>query len=187
MSRVAGGVAPDLPGRLRTAQALEEPRLLLGAKNRLCRLVFAEIGDLIAAKADRLRRLAAVVSAPRIHDFHRFFRHEFRKMRARKRLRFRSTGRFLGAIAVLVGDDQVDVAAPAQCAITLEAADGREIVCFLAQAVFVEMRNRRIDHRAADQTVRAMLRWISRFAPAGIRTTPDSRRLFAFAPGALHR
>src|ERR1700675_1908817 len=37
------GVAPNLPGRLRVAQALEEPSLLLGAKNCLRGLVFAEI------------------------------------------------------------------------------------------------------------------------------------------------
>src|ERR1700723_928716 len=46
------GVAPNLPGRLRVAQALEEPSLLLGAKNCLRGPVFAEIFYLDTAETN---------------------------------------------------------------------------------------------------------------------------------------
>ena len=67
------------------------------------------------------------------------------KVVARKRLRFGLISRFFGTIAALVGDDEFYIASPAQRAVALEAADGRQVVRFLAESVFVETCHRRID------------------------------------------
>ncbi len=40
------GIGPDLPRRRRLPQPILEPRLLLGAEDRLRRLVLAEVGHL---------------------------------------------------------------------------------------------------------------------------------------------
>src|SRR5271163_264315 len=47
-----GGVAPNLPGCFRNAQAFEKPGLLLGAKNCLSGAVLGEIRNVDAAETD---------------------------------------------------------------------------------------------------------------------------------------
>src|SRR5439155_6752242 len=51
----------------------------------------------------------------------------------------------LRSVAVLVGDDQLHVAAPAQGTIAREAGDCGEIVRLLPEALRVEARDRRVD------------------------------------------
>src|SRR3569833_351023 len=64
----AGGVSPDLPGRRRGLQPVEEPCLLLGPKDRLWRIALAEVGDLLVAERDGVGGLAACVNAARIEN-----------------------------------------------------------------------------------------------------------------------
>src|ERR1700722_3371629 len=75
-----GSIAPDFPGRFGVAQTIEEPGFLLSSENGLGGAVFAEIRDLDAAKMDGLGRPTAIVSSPRIENFHGGFRHEFGKV-----------------------------------------------------------------------------------------------------------
>src|SRR6185312_14115870 len=73
------GVSPQLPGRGRGLQAVEKPRLLCGAEDRLRRIALAEVGDLFVAEGDGIGRLAAGVKASRVEDLVDFLRHELGK------------------------------------------------------------------------------------------------------------
>ena len=161
-----GRIAPNLPSRFRVAKAFQKPGPLLSTKNGLRGLVLAEICDLHPPEADRGRRPTAIVGSPPIQDFHSTFRNELRKVIARKRFCLGLIGRLLGTIGALIGDDELDVAAPPQRAVALEAADGGQIVRFLTQAVFIKPSHGRIHN----------LRRIEPFQrrPARFR---DSRRL----------
>jgi hypothetical protein len=110
----------------------------------LRRLFFAEVRDLDAAERNRRRRLPVVIGPPGIEDFHCFLGNELREVAAGQRFGFRPVGWFRGAIAALIGDDQLDIFSPAQSAVTGEAADGGQVVRFLPEAVIVELRDGRI-------------------------------------------
>ena len=61
--------------------------------------------------------------------------------------------------AAVVGDEQVDVPAPAQGAIRDQAVDGGKVVGFSSQAVVVEIPHQRIDHVRRVERVQPGTRW----------------------------
>ena len=77
-----------------------------------------------------------------------------------KGLRFGSISGILGAITALVRNDEFHVAAPTQRPISLQSCNGGQIVGFLAETVFVEMSNRRIDDW---RRIEVIERWSTRF------------------------
>ena len=68
---------------------------------------------------------------------------------------------------MLVGDEEVEVPAPAQAAVDVEAADRGEVVGLQAQAVLVEALDRRVAARPA----------ASKRSSDGPAAWPDARRL----------
>ena len=137
----------------RIAQPLKKPRLLFGAENGLSRAFFAEVFDFDAPELDGVRRLAAIVGASRIKDFDGLFGNELGKGVTGKRLGFGAICGLFGTITALVGDDEFDVAAPAQSSIALQAVDGGKIVRFLAETVLVEVGDRRVSNLRAIETL----------------------------------
>jgi hypothetical protein len=91
----SGGVAPDLPRGLRSAQALEKPLLLLEAENSLRRRGFIEVFDRLSAVGNSRGRVAVVISAAGVEDFHGFFGHQLRKIVAGEGSRFAAVQRLL--------------------------------------------------------------------------------------------
>ena len=57
--------------------------------------------------------VSAIAGAAGVETLHRFLRHEFGKILARKNFGFRALGWIFRAIAALVGNDQINVPAPA--------------------------------------------------------------------------
>ena len=87
-SRACAVVLPQIfQVALDVLQTIEKPRLLLGAEDGLRRLVLAEVGDLLLAKADRRRRLAAVVRASGVENLLRLLRKKLGKSSLDKRCR----------------------------------------------------------------------------------------------------
>src|SRR5450432_1643144 len=86
------------------------------------------------------------MSAPRIQDLHRLLRHQVGIVSARKYSRFRPPGGFFRTIAMLVRDNQIDMAAPAQFPVSPQAMDRGEVVRFPAKAMFVEAGNGCVNH-----------------------------------------
>src|SRR6202041_47321 len=54
--------------------------------------------------------------------------------------------RFLGAVAALVGNNQLNIPAPAQCSIALQAGDRCAIVELFPKPMLIEPNDGRIDH-----------------------------------------
>ena len=144
-----------------------------------------KFGTCAVAEADRLRRLAVRVGRGRRRgSASASSGTKLREVVARAAAR--ASSRPLGssrAVAVLVGDEQVEVPAPAQRAIGREAADGGEVVGLLAEAVVVEALDRRVAAPRARRSARATARRRCARAPAGTRTRPGWPRPSASAPG----
>ena len=116
-------VAPDLPRRLRVAAAAagttpsaRRPRT--SARARPC-----GSWRLLRRRTKRRRRAAAVVCVPASRISIASCGISSGKSFAQQRLRLRPPGRLFRAIAALIGDDELDVASPAQRAIAGEAAE----------------------------------------------------------------
>src|SRR6185503_21017366 len=83
--------------------------------------------------------------ASRVEDLLGLLRKEVREVLARQGFGLGTAGRLFGSVAVLIGDDEVHVPAPAQGAIACEAGDRGEIVGLLPEAMRVEAGDRRVD------------------------------------------
>src|SRR5262249_50730198 len=121
-------VRPDLPGRSRRFQALEEPGLLPDAQDRLRGLIPANIRDFGSDATQMDRRLAAVVGPTRVENGQRLLRPHLWKFRDGQRRNFRLEARVLRTVRVLIGDEQIDMTPPTKGAVAHEAVDGGEVV-----------------------------------------------------------
>src|SRR5206468_13055129 len=110
--RGALGIAPDLPRRRGPLQLVLEPDLLFGAKNRLRRCVPLRVGRARTVERDLSRRLAGIESAATIENLRRILGKHPRELRT-ELSNFRVAERVRVAIAVLVGDDEIEVLAVA--------------------------------------------------------------------------
>src|SRR5262249_923710 len=87
----------------------------------------------------------------RVEDHLSLLREQVREVIARERRRLLATGRLLRAVAVLIRDDEIDVAPEAQRAIRREARERGEVVGLGAEPVLVEARDRRaLDSRRVE-------------------------------------
>src|SRR5437867_892197 len=135
-------VRPELPHRGRRTQPIEEPCLLRGAEHRLRCRVDAWVGNVRVAEANGRRRMAAVVRAARVESLDHVLCNDGGKSRRTEARRVRCVSERLRPIAAVVGEDEVDVAAPAQRTKDRETVDGGEIAALHAKALLVEIANR---------------------------------------------
>src|SRR5437868_2943664 len=98
---------------MRRLQPFQKPSLLPRAEDRLRRLALAEVVDLDAAVGNLRRRIAIRVGPPGIENLQSFLREQIREVVARERCGLSASGGFLGSVAVLVGNDEIEMLAPA--------------------------------------------------------------------------
>ncbi len=139
-------IAPDLPGGLRAAQAFEEPGFLPRPQHGLRGFAGAIVGHTLVAEGQLRRRMAVGVVPAGVELHRQFLGNPAQRVAFEQRVDFVVRTGVARAETVLVGDDQVDVPAPAQGAIGDQAVDRGEVVGFAAQAVVIEIGHRRIDH-----------------------------------------
>ena len=107
-------------------------------------LVFAVVRDLDAAESNRRRRFPSVIGPSGVENLQGLLGNELQEIAVGQRVGFGMVGRVFGAVAALIGDDQLDILPPAQSAIAGQAADGGEIVGFLPEAVIVKLSDGRV-------------------------------------------
>ncbi len=145
-------IAPDLPRRGRAPELVLEPCLLLRPEDRLRRCVPLRVGDMRVVEADLRRGIAAVEGAPAVENLHhRLGKHADELVAAELSERRVAEG-IRAPIAVLVGDDQVQVPAVAQRPVGLEAVDRRQVVRLHPQPVAVELLDGNSPSRRADRS-----------------------------------
>src|SRR5262245_62850775 len=126
------------------AEPLLEPRLLLGTQDRLRWRAASRVGHAGIAEADFARRFAAVAGTAAIEDLHHVLGEHAEELLAAELAQGRIAEGVGAAIAVLVGEDQVEVAPVTERAIALEALDRRQVVRLDSQAVLVPLVDRDI-------------------------------------------
>src|ERR1043165_10166026 len=108
-------VPPDLPRRRRALQLVLEPGLLLGSKNGLRRRVLLRVRDVPVFEAELRWRVAPVVGASPVEHLRDVLGEHAVEVPPVAQLAERVVAERVGAaIAVLIGDDQIKVLAPAQ-------------------------------------------------------------------------
>jgi hypothetical protein len=91
------------------------------------------------------------IGASAIEDLVDLLRKHLRKEIVAEGTRLGLAGRVFGSIAVLVGDDEVQMPAEREPSIALQHADGRKIVRLDAEPVLVELSDRRFVHVRRDE------------------------------------
>src|SRR5215831_1427668 len=138
-------VPPDLPRRRRALQLVLEPGLLLGSKNGLRRRVLLRVCDVPVFELELRGRMAPVVSASPVEHLRDVLGEHAVEVPPVAKLAERVVAERVGAaIAVLIGDDQVEVLAPAQRPIAFQTVDRYEVVRLDAEAVVVELLDRNV-------------------------------------------
>ncbi|MNI37450.1 hypothetical protein D3C73_915390 [compost metagenome] len=148
----ADRIAPQLPARGRAGQPILQPLFLAGAQHAAGRSVAARVGQVLAAEADRCGR-AAGQGAARVKRLDRVLGRVPGEAAHGEGCGVRALGRRLGAEGAVVGQDQLDIGAPAQGAVDQQAVDGRMIVPLMRQAVGVEIGQRRVLHRRRQEAL----------------------------------
>src|SRR5260370_40563230 len=101
----------------------------------------------------RRRRISVVVFARGIENFHCLLRDHLRKVFARERLCLLHVRRLLRAVAALIGDNQLNIAAPTEGSVPRQTSYGREVVCFLSESVAVESGDWRIHDSRSSKSI----------------------------------
>src|SRR6185369_12244666 len=118
--------------------------LLVGSEDRLWWRVSAGIGNPNLTERDLCRRLASVECASGVKNFHRRLWEHAEEFVAAKLFDVGIARRILAAVAVLIGEDQVEVPTIAKRAIADEAANRGQVVRLDTEAVVVELLDRHV-------------------------------------------
>src|SRR6476646_1034039 len=113
---------PYFPGRFRCRERALEPRLLFATQQRHGGFVLAEVRHFRVTESNRIGWLAIVVPTTGIQHFHRFLREKVREVIRTEGVRAGLAARVFHRIAVVVGDDEIDVLAITHRAIARHAA-----------------------------------------------------------------
>ena len=117
--------------------------VLLDAQKGLGRFIAAEIWNRGLAQENRVRGFAVLMRAAGVERFYGLLRKEIRELLDPEGIRFGAVARLLGAMRVLIRDDEFEVLSPPDRAIDAQTLDGREIVGLGADSVCVEGFDRR--------------------------------------------
>src|SRR5262249_14107419 len=84
--------------------------------------------------------------ASRVQDLQSLLRKQLGKVPAHQWLGRSPLTRLFGSVAALIGQDQLDVPAPAQSAVSRQTPEGRKVVWLIPQTLLVEIVDRRVLH-----------------------------------------
>src|SRR5882724_4755951 len=136
--------SPDLPGSFRIPQSFQKPRFLLGSEQGLRGIRLTEVRNLLLPETDGVGRFASVVIPAAINDLEHLLREEFRIVLIIEICVSEFGSGVLRSVASLVGDDELDVPAPAERAVSLQTIDRRKIVGLLSESMLIENSDRGI-------------------------------------------
>src|SRR5206468_3144260 len=134
------GIAPDLPRRGRALQLILEPRLLLCAEDRLRRRILLRVRDARLPEREFGGRIAAIEGAAPVEDLLEVFGEPAIIGCPIAQLIERIVAeRVRSVVAVLIGDDEIEMLAVAECAVAYQAVDRDQVIRLIAKAVFVPL------------------------------------------------
>src|SRR6185312_7341052 len=140
-------VAPDFPRRRGALELGLEPRLLLRPEDRLRRRAPLRVFDMRSVEPDVRRRIAAVETTAAVESLHGRLGKHTGELVAAELFQRRIAEGVRAPIAMLVGDDEVEMPAVAQRPVGLEAVDGRQVVRLQPQPVAIELFDRSVFYR----------------------------------------
>src|SRR6185369_8506098 len=134
------GIAPDLPRRGRALQLILKPRLLLCAEDGLRRHILLRVRDARLPEREFGGRIAAIEGAAPVEDLLEVLGEPATIGCPIAQLVERIVAeRVRTVVAVLIGDDEIEVLAVPECAVAYQAVDRDQVIRLIAKAVFVPL------------------------------------------------